>query len=78
MPYHRCDCFDRFTIVAVVSGEVFVRVEAGNKKDARRGAAFMAWQQLIHRETTKVYSLSFLHCATYDIAVLLLKLKFRR
>ena len=45
----------RFTIVAVVAGEPYIRVEASNKKDARSGAAYMAWTALLDRQKQKVH-----------------------
>ena len=44
----------RFTMNAVVGGEPYGRVQAGNKKDCRTGAAYLAWKAILQSEQQKV------------------------
>ena len=45
---------DRFTVVAVMDGRPFTRVRAGNKRDCKNGAAYLAWRTLIQEQQQSV------------------------
>lgn len=47
----------RFTVVAVMDGRPFTRVRAGNKRDCKNGAAYLAWKALIQEQQQSLQGL---------------------